>query len=427
VEKFVIEGGRRLSGTLVPGGNKNEALPALAATLLTDQPVTLRNVPRIRDVEVMCTVIEHLGASVEWLGPNEVRICAANLDGDRLDAELCRRVRASILFAGPMVARLGRVALPPPGGDVIGRRRVDTHFQVLAALGAAVNAERIYEISAPRLVGADVMMDEASVTATENALMAASLAQGTTILRNAASEPHVCGLARMLKSMGAEISGIGSNTLVVHGVDRLGGCDHTIESDYLEIGSFIGLAAVTNSDLTIERVAPEHLRMIRMTFEKLGIHLEIEGDRLRVPPGQSMEIKRDVHGHVPKIDDAPWPAFPTDLMSIVITVATQCKGTVLFFEKMFEGRMFFVDHLQNMGAQIILCDPHRVVVVGPTTLRGSRVASPDVRPGMALLIAALAAEGETEMYNILQIDRGYERVDEKLRALGASIRRLTVD
>lgn len=427
MQKFVIEGGRRLSGSLIPGGNKNEALPALAATLLTEEPVTLRNVPRIRDVEVMCTVIEHLGASVEWIGPNEVRICAANINGVGLDAEMCRRVRASILFAGPMVARFGQVALPPPGGDVIGRRRVDTHFQVFAALGAEVKADRLYEINAPRLSGADVMMDEASVTATENALMLAALTPGTTILRNAASEPHVCGLARMLKSMGAEISGIGSNTLVIHGVPRLSGCDHAIESDYLEIGSFVGLAAVTNSDLTIERVAPEHLRMIRMTFEKLGIHTEIEGSNLRVPPGQSMEIKRDVHGHVPKIDDAPWPAFPTDLMSIVITVATQCKGTVLFFEKMFEGRMFFVDHLQNMGAQIILCDPHRVVVVGPTTLRGSRVASPDVRAGMALLIAALCAEGETEMYNIHQIDRGYERVDEKLQALGARIQRLPVD
>lgn len=424
MEKFVIEGGRRLSGSLTPGGNKNEALPALAATLLTEEPVTLRNVPRIRDVEVMCTIIEHLGATVEWLGHNEVRICAAKLSDAGLDPELCRRVRASILFAGPMIARCGRVTLPPPGGDVIGRRRVDTHFQVLQALGAQVRADRVYEIVAPALSGADVMMDEASVTATENALMAAALTPGTTVLHNAASEPHVCGLARMLRSMGAEISGIGTNTLVIHGVSRLGGCDHTIDSDYLEIGSFVGLAAVTDSDLTIERVNADHLRMIRMTFEKLGIHTEVQGDRLRVPPGQSKDIKRDLHGHVPKIDDAPWPAFPTDLMSIVITVATQCKGTVLFFEKMFEGRMFFVDHLQNMGAQIILCDPHRVVVVGPTVLRGCRVASPDVRAGMALLIAALAAEGETEMHNIQQIDRGYERVDEKLRALGAQIKRM---
>ncbi len=427
MEKFVIQGGRRLSGTLVPGGNKNEALPALAATLLTAEPVVLRNVPRIRDVEVMCAVLAHLGCTVEWFGPNDVRICAADVNPERLDAEQCRRVRASILFAGPMVARFGRVNLPPPGGDVIGRRRVDTHFQILQALGASVQVGKGYELSASRLHGADVMLDEASVTATENALMAAALTNGLVTLRNAASEPHVCGLARMLVQMGAEISGVGSNTLTIRGVESLKGCDHTIDSDYLEIGSFLGLAAVTNSPLTIERVVPDHLRMIRMTFEKLGIHVELEGDRLHVPAGQSMEIRRDLHGHVPKIDDAPWPAFPTDLMSIVITVATQCKGTVLFFEKMFEGRMFFVDHLQNMGAQIILCDPHRVVVVGPTPLRGGRLESPDVRAGMALLIAGLSAEGETTIYNIHQIDRGYERVDEKLRRLGAEIVRLPVD
>lgn len=411
----------------MPGGNKNEALPALAATLLTAEPVVLRNVPRIRDVEVMCAVLAHLGCTVEWFGPNDVRICAADVNPERLDAEQCRRVRASILFAGPMVARFGRVNLPPPGGDVIGRRRVDTHFQILQALGASVQIGKGYELSATRLHGADVMLDEASVTATENALMAAALTNGLVTLRNAASEPHVCGLARMLVQMGAEISGVGSNTLTIRGVESLKGCDHTIDSDYLEIGSFLGLAAVTNSPLTIERVVPDHLRMIRMTFEKLGIHVELEGDRLHVPAGQSMEIRRDLHGHVPKIDDAPWPAFPTDLMSIVITVATQCKGTVLFFEKMFEGRMFFVDHLQNMGAQIILCDPHRVVVVGPTPLRGGRLESPDVRAGMALLIAGLSAEGETTIYNIHQIDRGYERVDEKLRRLGAEIVRLPVD
>ena len=426
MEKFVIEGRRKLGGTLIPGGNKNEALPALAATLLTAEPVTLRNVPRIRDVMVMCDVIKRLGATVEWIEDNTVRITAAELDGE-LDSERCRRVRASSLFAGPLVARLGRVTLPPPGGDVIGRRRLDTHFQVLAALGAEVSFDSGYELRAKTLSGADVMMDEASVTATENALMAAALTPGKTILRNAAGEPHVCGLAKMLTKMGAEITGIGSNTLTIIGTSRLRGCEHTIDSDYLEIGSFIGLAAVTGAALTIERVVPDHLRMIRMTFEKLGIHFELEGDRLHVPADQKMEVRRDLHGHVPKIDDAPWPAFPTDLMSIVITVATQCSGTVLFFEKMFEGRMFFVDHLQNMGAQIILCDPHRVVVVGPTPLRAGRLESPDVRAGMALLIASLCAEGETTIYNIHQIDRGYERVDEKLRALGASIRRLPVD
>lgn len=427
LEKFVIEGRRRLGGSVTPSGNKNEALPALAATLLTDEPVTLDNVPRIRDVHVMCDVLQSLGASVEWIAPNKVRICAADVRATGLDPDLCRRVRASILFAGPMAARNGHVVLPPPGGDVIGRRRVDTHIHILQALGAQVSVNDVYEIRAEKLRGADVLLDEASVTATENGLMAAALAPGRTTLRNCASEPHVCGLARMLQKMGADIRGIGSNALVVEGVERLGGCEHRIGTDYLEVGSFLGLAAVTGSAITIERVQPEDLRMILMTFERLGVRVEIDGDRLHVPADQRLEVTPDFHGHVPKIDDAPWPAFPTDLMSIAITVATQCKGTVLFFEKMFEGRMFFVDHLQTMGAQIILCDPHRVVVVGPSLLRGCRVESPDVRAGMALLIAGLCAEGRTTIYNIHQIDRGYERVDEKLRALGASIHRLPVD
>lgn len=427
MEKFVIEGGHRLSGTVVPSGNKNEALPALAATLLTDQPVVLGNVPRIRDVLVMCQVLERLGASVEWLEQNRLRICAANVGEAALDPDLCRRIRSSILFAGPLVARFGRVALPPPGGDVIGRRRLDTHFHAFEQLGGTVSIDGVYDIRAQRLVGKDIFLDEASVTATENALMVAALARGTTILRNAASEPHVCGLARLLMAMGAQIDGIGSNTLRIQGVDQLGGAEHEIGSDYLEIGSFIGLAAVTRSAITIERIAPDDLRMILMVFERLGVRTVVEGNRLHVPAEQSLEIRPDYHNHVPKIDDAPWPAFPTDLMSIAITVATQCKGTVLFFEKMFEGRMFFVDHLQNMGAQIILCDPHRVVVVGPSELRGGRVESPDVRAGMALLIASLCARGRTQIFNIHQIDRGYERVDEKLHALGAVIDRLPVD
>lgn len=427
MEKFVIEGRRPLHGSVTPGGNKNEALPALAATLLSEEPVVLDNVPRIRDVHVMCDVLASLGASVEWLEANKVRITCAEVSASRLDTELCRKVRASILFAGPMTARLGRLVLPPPGGDVIGRRRVDTHFHILQALGAKVSISDRYDVKADRLRGADVLMDEASVTATENGLMAASLASGRTLLRNAASEPHVCGLARMLVAMGADIRGIGSNTLEITGVDRLHGCEHRIGTDYLEVGSFMGLAAVTGGDVTIERVQPEDMRMILMVFDRLGIQVEVEGDRMRVPPAQSLSIQRDFGGHVPKIDDAPWPGFPTDLMSILITVATQCRGTVLFFEKMFEGRMFFVDHLQSMGAQIILCDPHRVVVAGPSTLRGCRVESPDVRAGMALLIAGLCAEGTTSIYNIHQIDRGYERVDEKLRALGASVHRLPVD
>lgn len=427
MEKFVIDGRRRLSGEVTPSGNKNEALPCLAATLLTDEPVTLKNVPRIRDVEVMCSVLKAQGASVEWVERNTVKICNQGISLGPLDPNLCRRIRASILFAGPMVAKHGIVEIPPPGGDVIGRRRIDTHFHVLSALGSSVSIDKTYTLKSGRLMGSDVFMDEASVTATENALMAASLARGTTLLRNAASEPHVCNLARMLNRMGAQISGIGTNTLEIQGVDRLNGCEHTIESYYLEIGSFIGLAAVTRSPLTINQVQPDSLRMIRLVFDRLGIRTEVNGHQLFVPEDQELTIKRDYHGHVPKIDDAPWPAFPTDLMSIVITVATQCQGTILFFEKMFEGRMFFVDHLQNMGAQIILCDPHRVVVVGPQNLRGGTVQSPDVRAGMALLIAGLCSVGKTEIYNISQIDRGYERIEEKLQNLGAAIQRVSAE
>lgn len=431
MEKFVIQGRRRLSGSVTPGGNKNETLPTLAATLLTDEPVVLRNVPNIRDARVMCQVLEAQGSTVEWLDDATVRICNKGFNGTRLDAALCEKIRASILFAGPMVAKYGHVVLPPPGGDVIGRRRLDTHFHAFEALGAKVSVERgtnAYDIrAAGRLEGVDLFLDEASVTATENAIMAAALAKGTTVLRNAAAEPHVCGLARMLVAMGAKIEGIGSNTLIIEGAETLGGCDHTIETDYLETGSFIGLAAVTGSELTINNVNPDNLRRIRMTFGTLGIETRVlEGNKLYVPADQAMEVNKDYGAYVPKIDDGIWPQFPTDLMSIAITVATQCKGTVLFFEKMFEGRMFFVDHLQSMGAQIILCDPHRVVVVGPQTLRGQRVQSPDVRAGMAMLIAGLCAEGETQIYNIHQIDRGYANIEKKLQALGADIQRLPV-
>ena len=428
MEKFVIEGGYPLSGEMTPSGNKNEALPVLAATLLTDEEIHLSNVPRIRDVEVMCEVIESIGGTVEWVARNEVKICAKGLFTGDLDPKLCQRIRASILFAGPLLARLGKVVLPPPGGDVIGRRRLDTHFHALEGLGARVAVRDDYELTTQQLQGADIFLDEASVTATENAIMAASLARGTTIIRNAACEPHVCALARLLNKMGAKISGIGSNQLIIEGVERLGGAEHEIESDYLEIGSFVGLAAVTGGSLTINRINPESLRMIRMVFDRMGIYTQIQpGNKLFVPAHQPLNIRPDYRNHVPKIDNSIWPAFPTDLMSIAITVATQCTGTVLFFEKMFEGRMFFVDHLQAMGAQIILCDPHRVVVVGPQSLHGAKVQSPDVRAGMALLIAGLCAKGKTEIYNIHQIDRGYERVDEKLRSLGAQIKRVPIN
>ena len=427
MERFVIEGGRPLEGTLIPSGSKNEVLPALAATLLTPEPVMLKNVPDIQDVRVMLQIIERLGGTVERLAPGTVRVTAGELSGPQLPADLCRRIRASILFAGPMLARLGEVELSPPGGDVIGRRRTDTHFLGLQALGARFEVGDVYRFEAETLHGAEIFLDEQSVTATENILMAASRAKGTTTLLNAACEPHVQGLCRMLVSMGAEISGIGTNSIRITGADRLHGTTHTIGPDYLEIGSYMGLAAVTGGDVTIPGVRPSELRMILHVFAKLGVHPEIDGDVLRVKPNQPLSVRRDLHGAIPRVDDAPWPAFPTDLMSIAITVATQCAGTVLFFEKMFDGRMFFTDGLTSMGASIIMCDPHRVVVVGPSQLYGQRLESPDVRAGMALLIASLAAKGTSTIYNVQQIDRGYERVDEKLRSLGASIERQPVD
>lgn len=422
MERFVIEGGRPLSGTIRPGGSKNEALPILAACLLTPEPVIVKNLPAIADVAVMLEALEALGCKVERLAEATVRVTADNVTDPAVDPALARRIRASILFAGPLLGRLGRVKLPPPGGDVIGRRRLDTHFLGFQALGASFEVGDVYALDAPGgLRGSEIFFDEASVTATENVIMAAALADGQTVLMNAACEPHVQGLCRMLVSMGAEISGIGTNTLRITGARRLHGTTHTIGPDYLEIGSFIGLAAVTNSDLIIEGARPDELRMILHVFRKLGVYPEIDGDRIHVGPDQPLELRRDLHGAIPRIDDAPWPAFPTDLMSIAITVATQCKGTVLFFEKMFEGRMFFTDSLIAMGASIILCDPHRIVVVGPSQLYGTQLESPDVRAGMALLIASLAARGRSVMYNVRQIDRGYMAIDDKLRALGASI------
>ncbi len=423
MERFVIEGGTRLEGSVRPSGSKNEALPCLAACLLTAEPVILRNLPAIADVRVMMEVMEALGVKVERLASDTVRLTSGALSATELDQELCRRIRASILFAGPMLARLGEIILAPPGGDVIGRRRVDTHIIGLQALGAEVELESGYSMRTEGLRGAEIFLDEPSVTGTENLLMAATLARGTTTIMNAAKEPHVQGLARMLVSMGAEISGIGTSTLRVTGARRLHGTTHTVGPDYLEIGSFMGLAAVTDGDVVIEGVRPEELRMVLHTFARLGVVPEVGEDSLHVKPGQALTVQRDLHGAIPRIDDAPWPQFPTDLMSIAITVATQCQGTVLFFEKMFEGRMFFTDALIQMGASIILCDPHRIVVVGPSQLYGAQLESPDVRAGMSLLIASLAAKGTSTIYNVRQIDRGYERVDEKLLALGAKIER----
>jgi UDP-N-acetylglucosamine 1-carboxyvinyltransferase len=421
--RFVIDGGYRVAGEVVPSGNKNEALPALAACLLTDEEVLLENLPRIRDVEVMVQILQDLGAEAEWTGNNRLRVKAVEVRKSELDPTLGRRVRASVLFAGSILARRHEVTLPPPGGDVIGRRKLDTHFDALKALGATLDVGDQYRLRASALIGTEMFLDEASVTATENAIMAASLAKGTTVIENAACEPHVRGLCRMLVSMGAHIAGIGTNSLTIEGVDRLHGTTHVIGPDYLEIGSYIGLAAVMGDGVTIHGANPRELRKIVLVFERLGVQMQFSDNRVFVPGRQQLRVVPDLHGAVPQIDDAPWPQFPTDLMSIAIVVATQSVGTTLFFEKMFDGRMFFVDGLIGMGASIILCDPHRVVVAGPSRLYGTSLESPDVRAGMALLIASLAATGRSVIRNIRQIDRGYERVDEKLRALGAHIER----
>jgi len=424
VESFLIEGGTPLSGTVRPAGNKNAALPILAACLLTADPVTLENVPRIRDVEEMIELIVALGVDVEWLAQNTVRVWASDVASTKLDPELCERIRASILFAGPLLARFGAADVPPPGGDVIGRRRVDTHLMALAALGADIDVGREYRLRAPNgLRGAEVYLDEASVTGTENALMAASLASGETTIVNAACEPHVQDLCRLLTGMGAQVDGIGSNVLTVHGAKELRGCSHRIGADHIEVASFIGLAAVTGGDLVIEDAAVEHLRAIRHTFHRLGVDIECDGDRVHVHPDQPLRIVDDLHDQIPKIEDGPWPMFPADLTSIAVAVATQATGTVLIFEKMFENRLVFTDKLVSMGARIILCDPHRAVITGPAKLYGYRMESPDIRAGMAMLIASLCAEGTSRIGNVGQIDRGYERIDDRLRALGARIER----
>lgn len=422
--QFVVEGGQRLQGSIRPAGNKNAALPIVAASLITDQPVQLLNVPRIRDIETLVELVRTTGAECEWTGPNALRIHAKQVQANDLDPDMCSRIRASILLAAPLLARCGSVTLSPPGGDVIGRRRLDTHFHVLQALGATYELGARFRFDTTGLVGADVFLDEPSVTATENALVAAVAAKGRTILRNAASEPHVQDLARFLVALGARIEGIGSNVYTIDGGLPLSGATHEIGPDHIEVGSFIGLAAVTRSTLRIERAGVEHLRSTLMGFERLGIHCTIEGDDLIVPADQPRVIQSDLGGHVPKLEDQPWPAFPADTMSIAIVTATQCEGMILFHEKMFESRLYFTDKLVNMGARIVLCDPHRVIVSGPTQLRGSAVESPDIRAGMAMLLAAMCAEGTSVISNAQQIERGYERLEARLGALGAKIRRV---
>jgi len=421
MSEYLIDGGVPLDGTVTASGNKNAALPCIAAALLTDEPVTLRNIPEIEDVHVMLEIYTALGGSVEYLGPNTYELHLGNIASSAIPIELAKKIRASILVAGPLLARTGKVILPPPGGDVIGRRRLDTHFLALTTLGAKVKAGDAFTFSAKTLAGADIFLDEASVTGTENAVMAAVLAKGKTILTNAASEPHVQDLCQMLVSMGAKIDGIGSNILTITGVPKLYGCDFTIGADFMEVGSFIGLAAATNGDLHIEGTRPQDLRPAKIAFSKLGISWAHEGTVIHVPRNQPMVVNCDLGGMIPKIDDAPWPGFPPDLTSIVTVVATQVKGTVLIHEKMFESRMFFVDKLIGMGAQIVLCDPHRAVVSGPTKLRGSDLISPDVRAGMAMLIAALCADGKSVIRNVYQIERGYEHLADRLASLGARI------
>jgi UDP-N-acetylglucosamine 1-carboxyvinyltransferase len=428
MEKFVIQGGAPLSGELTVAGNKNAALPILAACLLTEEELLLHRVPRIRDTEAQIALLAQLGVEAEWVAANSVRLCARDVADAAVDEELSRQIRASFLLAGPLLARFGEARMPPPGGDFIGRRRLDAHLDAFRDLGARVDGDRWIELTAPGgLCACEIFMDEPSVMGTENALMAAALTPGETKISNAACEPHVQDLARLLTRMGAEVDGIGSNVMTISGRDRLGGAEHTISPDHIEVGSFMALAAATGGELRIRDVEPADLLMVRRQFRRLGLRSEIAGTEVVVPSGQGLEIESDLGDAMAKVEDGPWPAFPADLTSIALALATQARGEILIFEKMFENRLFFVDKLVAMGARITLCDPHRAIVSGPSRLHGERVESPDIRAGMAMLIAALAAEGTSEIGNIRQIDRGYEQIDERLRGLGAQIERVSVE
>ncbi len=424
MDKFIIEGGIPLKGEVIPSGNKNSALPLLAACVLSTEPVILHNLPDINDVRTMRELLVSIGVDVTHLGDHSWKINAQNIQCSNLDTELCSKIRASILLAGPVIARTGELKLPPPGGDVIGRRRLDTHILALQALGiqtAFNKEEKIFEFSGSKLTGSDILLDEASVTATENAVMAAVTANGKTIIRNHASEPRVEEVCRFLNILGAKISQIGSNTLHITGVKTLGGGEFTVGPDYLEVLSFVGAAFVTGGEITIKDAGLEYLSMIEQVFKRLGVEWQVEGKDLFVPAEQSKIIQPDFRGAIPEVSVMPWPAFPSDLMSIAIVLATQSRGNVLFHDWMYEGRMYFTDKLSSMGAQIVLCDPHRCIVNGPSDLFSGNVDSPDIRAGLALVLAALAAEGESVIRNVSQIDRGYERIDEKLRSLGANI------
>lgn len=427
-EIFQIVGKNPIHGQITPQGNKNEALPLIGAVCMLDQSVTIQNIPRIRDVEMLLEVMTHIGFEWNWVDRNAVRFQPPKEINSNLPVELCSKIRGAVTLAGPILAKTGRVFLPKPGGDKIGRRRLDTHLLALKELGAHIEVfPDGYDIHANKLKGADILLDEASVTGTENAVMAACFAEGTTIIRNAASEPHVQGLCRFLNTLGAKISGIGTNVLIIEGVSSLNvppNFTHTIGTDYLEVGSFISLAAVTGGELFIQNVNPEDVRMIRMVYSRMGIEVRYQDGGILVPKDQKMEIIPDYHGATFKIDDAPWPGFPADMTSVALVTATQCTGTTLIHEKMFESRLFFVDHLISMGAQIVLCDPHRAIVIGKSKLYGQKLASPDIRAGMAMIIAALCAEGTSYIHNIIQIDRGFENIDERLRGIGANIQRI---
>lgn len=434
MQEFIIEGGHPVSGVIAPQGNKNEALPVLCACIMNPHPVRIHNIPDIEDIRILQKILEHIGGKIQKIkdDPHSLEIHFENLKSDELPGDLITPLRGSVTLLGPLLARNGKVFLPRPGGDKIGRRRIDTHLLALKELGAEIEVfQHGYLLQAKKLKGAHILLDEASVTGTENAVMAAAVAEGTTIIENAASEPHVQGLCRFLENQGVKIEGIGSNVLTVHGLnsfENLAAASHTIGPDYLEIGSFISMAALTQGELTIQNIEPNDLRMIRMVFSRLGIEWEYRNrdtaTDLYLPANQSLEVQSDIHGEIPKVDDAPWPMFPADLVSIALVTATQANGTVLIHEKLFESRLFFVDKLIGMGAKIVLCDPHRAVIIGPSKLYASSMSSPDIRAGMALVIAALAAEGTSRIQNIIQVDRGYENIDERLKTLGAKITRV---
>jgi UDP-N-acetylglucosamine 1-carboxyvinyltransferase len=425
MEKFVVKGQRQLSGKIQPAGNKNESLPVLAAILLSTSQITLSNLPNIGDINTMKLILERLGVGIQFKNENTYVFDASHLLSCEPDLDLCRKIRGSFLMASPLLYRFGEARLPVPGGDIIGRRRLDTHFKVLTEMGVTIvqDGHTFHFRCDKGFKGTNLFLDEASVMATENAVMAASIAEGTTTIYNAACEPHIQGLCRMLNAMGADIQGIGSNFLTIKGVSSLNACSHKIQPDHIEVGSLIGLAAVTRSELTIIEPGLKNLALILHCFNRLGVTTETRENNLYIPPNQDMHIIHDMDKTIPKIDDAPWPGFPADLTSIMTVVATQCKGTILIFEKLFESRLFWVDKLIGMGAQIVLCDPHRAVVVGPSNLVGTKLNSPDIRAGMALLIAAMCANGTSEIYDIQQIDRGYEKIDQRLNELGANIQR----